>query len=272
MLRPAPCLSKKILAKKSQTPRQHIAQPIIRLGSLLCLLPATCFANPVYKAVLADGRVVYTDNANKAYEQTQNTQQIQVLDKLTSQTTPIVQPPVNNLSNAPTSNETLAPMLSSSLTVSDSQTANAPIADEPTNAPTTPKTLPSQRGDYQLTIDTPSATTAYRRAVQPIEVKVSSNPALKNGDRFVYLVNGHHIATTKDSQFAIPTNEFDPNLYTLTVSIENIKGDIIATANQEFYILPNNVVLQQKRKEAIAAKEAYDKLPWYKKLKINIGL
>lgn len=270
MLIPAQFLSKKIVAKQPTTTRQHIARPIIGLGGLLCLLPVACLANPVYKAVLADGSVVYTDNANKAYEQTQNTQQIQVLDKLTSQTTPTSQPSFTSSSNAPNSVDAIAPVTPSAnngITVSDSQTPT-----EPTTTATTPKILPSQRGDYQLTIETPSSKRAYRRAVQPVEVKVNSNPLLKSGDRFIYSVNGHHIATTKDSQFAIPTDEFDPNLYTLTVNIENIKGDIVATANQEFYVLPNNIVLQQKRKAAIAAKEAYDKLPWYKKLKINISL
>jgi hypothetical protein len=56
------------------------------------------------------------------------------------------------------------------------------------------------------------------------------------------------------------------------VNLENVKGQVIATSSQTINILPNNGVLRRQRQAAAAAKAAYDALPWYKKLSINVNL
>lgn len=237
-----------------------LATTIINMGVVTTFgwLTLTSHAE-IYKAVAADGRIVYTDNANKALEVSQNPQQITVLDKLTATTPASVQ--------AVNSTATVAPTVIGSGT----DATTTPVL--PSVQPLTPARVNvSQRGDYRLHIVSPMPEMVYRRVVQPIDVQVSVSPALKAGDRLVYLVNGKHFATTAERQIRIPTDDYNPEKYLLTVHIENIKGDVIATAEQPFYILANNFAIQQQRKAAAEAKAAYDKLPWYKKIKININL
>lgn len=237
---------------------------IIKAAGASCLAIA-CSITPsyatVYKALTPDGRVVYTDNADAAFSASQDTQKILVMDKLDALTP--VTTPTNNPSpaNAPASQ----PMTNTVATDSGSITAQGnPLAVNNVKA--------SQTGDYRLTIESPTVDMAYRKPAQPVDIQVTLNPALRKGDRLVYKINGKHIATTQDTHYQVDTQDYLPQQYTLTVNVENILGEVVASQSRPFYILQNNFVLQKQRKAAAEAKAAYDKLPWYKKIKININL
>ena len=224
----------------------------------LSLLTALSHAQ-IYKSVTPDGQVVYTDNANTAFEVGKSSNNFMVLDKLaTVQATQSA-----TTSTSPSANAT-------SLTASPQ--VNGDTSPTATSSDNTSTIRSSETGDYRLTIIHPEPEMAYRRVTQTIDVEVATSPALKTGDRFVYSINGKHIATTADNQIKIATDQYNPGEYQLTVKIENIKGDIIATAERPFYILSNNFAIQKQRKALAKAKADYEKLPWYKKMKINITL
>lgn len=228
------------------------------IGLVSIFVPSIASHAEIYKAVTPDGQVVYTDNADNAYKASQDTTKITVLDKLTATTSITDSVTTSAGQNLPTS--------PTDMTV-------ATTVSVPSDSRTRGKLQESQQGDYQLTIKTPNKDNlTYRRVIQPIEVEVVASPALKAGDRFVYAINGQHFATTSDSKISIPTDNYNPEKYVLTVKIENLKGAIVATAEQPFYILSNNVAMQNQRKALAKAKADYDKLPWYKKLKVTINL
>lgn len=233
--------------------------------TLLTVLTLSVGHAEIYKSVTPDGRVVYTDNADNAYKASQDTQKIVVLDKIN----PIAPTVAQTTATIPTSPSTNPIIVASETAITQNQPLNQQMVEQQLRSRTIRE---SQQGDYRLVINTPSKEMAYRRVIQNIEVEVTASPSLKVGDRFVYAINGEHLATTSDSKISLPTDKYNPEKYLLTVKIENIKGDIIATAEQPFYILSNNFAIQNQRKALAKAKADYDKLPWYKKLKININL
>lgn len=227
----------------------------------------------VYKSITPDGRVVYTDNADNAYRASQDPAKIIVLDKLTPAATTT---PVAVSANA--ASNTASPILAAQTTETISSQSlqlqpvtSPPVVEGQQELPTQTITE-SKKGDYQLVINKPAVDMAYRRVSQTIDVEVTAIPALRAGDRFVYAINGKHIATTKNATLSIPTDAYYPEKYIFSVKIENVKGDIVASAERPFYILANNFAIQKQRKAAAAAKAAYDKLPWYKKIKVHINL
>lgn len=201
----------------------------------------------VYRTITPDGQVVYTDNANSAYQYNHDTSQIMVLDAY------------EQIKQAQNPTSTTPPIAISEQT--SQQISNNTI-------PVTPENF------YRFQIVTPDDKMVYRRP-NDIVVQVKSVPALQAGDRFVYRINGKHIATTQENEYKISSLDYMPEKYTLTVQIENGKGKVIQEKHQDFYLLANNIPIKQKRKaeaEKKAKQEAYDKLPWYKKIGYNINI
>lgn len=221
----------------------------LNLGLALIL---TVFTNvsmaEVYRTITADGQVVYTDNVNSAYQYNNDTSQLAILDAYQH---------IKQAQNPTPATTTSAPSV---------EQKNQQVSTD--NIPVTPENF------YQFNIVIPDEKMVYRRP-NDIVVKVTTSPSLQRGDRFVYRINGKHIATTQDNEYKISSLEYIPEKYTLTVQIENGKGRVIHEKHQDFYLLANNIPIKQKRKaeaEAKAKKEAYDKLPWYKKIGYNINI
>lgn len=210
----------------------------------------------IYKTTTPDGKVIYTDDTTKAFQLSgEKTNNITILDNIT------------NRSQVPTT----LPLPSHEITVGYSSNNDVIVVQPVVNKPSFSL---SQKGDYHLTITTPAVGMVYRRPA-PIVVDVDVKPDLKNSDRIVYFINNKHIATTSEKHYEIPTLDYMPEKYTLTVKIENAKGEIVAEQSQDFQLLQNNVYIQKQRQKAKAeaeAKKAYDNLPWYKKISVNIGL
>lgn len=203
----------------------------------------------IFRTVTADGQVVYTDNADSAYKYNNDVSKMAILDN--------IQSPSETQKTNTAEGQASSELGQNTVTMSPNNTFQ-----------------PTEIGFYDLSIITPDTKMVYRRP-NDIRVQVETKPTLQAGDRFVYRINGKHIATTQENTYDISSLNYMPEKYTLTVQIENGKGKIIAEKSQEFHLLTNNFAIRQKRKaqaEAKAKKEAYDKLPWYKKIGYNINI
>lgn len=238
-----------------------LAQQILLKSTLIALVFGNLAHAEIYKTVTSDGKVVYTDNANKAYQYNNDTTQIQILDNLNSQKS---QATVQSTVQTATINQ---PIVSATqTTVVNSDTVN--------QADGSPAISTPMSTSYQLTIIKPEADMVYRRPAD-IVVEVSTRPSLQAGDRIVYRINGKHIATTQAMTYNISSLAYMPERYTLSVEVENAKGQVIASQSRDFQLLGNNFAIQKKRKalaEAKAKQKLYDSLPWYKKIAVNLNL
>lgn len=220
--------------------------------TLVILMASNVSMAQVFRTVTPDGQVIYTDNANSAYQYNNDSSQMTILDSYQK-----IQPAQNPYIST---SQPMTPLMGETLSVNVSSPTN--------NIQVTPT------GFYHLNIVMPDKNMVYRRP-NDIVVQVETSPALQAGDRFVYRINGKHIATTQAGEYKISSLDYMPEKYTLTVQIENGKGKIINEQSQEFHLLANNFATKQKRKaeaEEKAKKEAYDKLPWYKKISYNINI
>ncbi len=230
-------------------------------------------AKPIYKTTTSDGRIIYTDNLNNAYQHNQNTQQISIIDNLTSQRTQ--------------SQSTLTASVSGNLAYSEQSgvapevSSQAELAEIPTSSNSlqydvstihlmnVSSTAISKQGDYKITINKPDNETSYRRPAQMLDIDLSLDQNLKQGDTIVIRLNGKEISRGKQLKQQIATTELNPDKYTLNVTIENRSNHVIAEAQTNFYVVINNPLIQRQR-QLKAEQEAYNALPWYKKIAIDI--
>lgn len=215
----------------------------------------------VYKTTTSDGQVVYTDNINTAYQYNKNSKTISVLDKLPSQSQ------VSSTTNqsTTTSNNLNNEVDNAVSTTTDNRLPDS-LGDSLTARLSTQSISASQQGDYVIKIVSPEAGQTLRRGSQPIEINVALTPSLKTGDRIVYQLNNQTLATIKDTSYTIATTTLDPNPYTITVSVENVLGEIIAQDTRAITLISNNVLYQKKRKAIAEAQKKKANQPWYKKI------
>ena len=225
---------------------------LMALGLLLSQLSQA----EVYKTTTSEGQVVYTDNINTAYQYNKNSKNISVLDKLPSQ---------SQLSST-TQPATTSSNLNNEVDNAASTAADSRLPDSLTGRLSTQSISASQQGDYVIKIVSPEAGQTLRRGSQPIEINVALTPSLKTGDRIVYQLNNQTLATIKDTSYTIATTTLDPNPYTITVSVENVLGEVIAQDTCAITLISNNVVYQKKRKAIAEAQKKKANQPWYKKI------
>ncbi len=215
----------------------------------------------VYKTTTSDGQVVYTDNINTAYQYNKNSKNISVLDKLPTQS----QGSSTTTQPATTSTSLNNEVNNAASTAGDNRLPDS-LGNRLTGRLSTQSISASQQGDYVLRIVSPEAGQTLRRGSQPIEINVALTPSLKTGDRIVYQLNNQTLATTKDTSYTIATTTLDPNPYTITVSVENILGKVIAQDTRAINLISNNVLYQKKRKAIAQAQKKKANQPWYKKI------
>ena len=215
----------------------------------------------VYKTTTSDGQVVYTDNINTAYQYNKNSKTISVLDKLPTQS----QVSSTTTQPATTSNNLNNEVDNAASTATDNRLPDS-LGDSLTDRLSTQSISASQQGDYVLNIVSPEAGQTLRRGSQPIEVSVALTPSLKTGDRIVYQLNNQTLATIKNTSYTIATTTLDPNPYTITVSVENVLGEVIAQDTRAINLISNNVLYQKKRKAIAEAQKKKANQPWYKKI------
>ena len=222
------------------------------LMALMLLLSQLSHAE-VYKTTTSEGQVVYTDNINTAYQYNKNSKTISVLDKLPTQSQ------VSSTTNqsTTTSNDLNNEVDNAASTATDNRLPNS-LSTQSISA--------SQQGDYVVKIVAPAAGQTLRRGSQPIEISVALTPSLKTGDRVVYQLNNQTLATIKDTSYTIATTTLDPNPYTITVSVENVLGEIIAQDTRAINLISNNVLYQKQRKAIAQAQKKKANQPWYKKI------
>jgi hypothetical protein len=222
---------------------------LMALGLLLSQLSHA----EVYKTTTSEGQVVYTDNINTAYQYNRNSKTISVLDKLSTQSQ------VSSTTNQSTTT-------SISLNNEVDNAASTATDNHLPDSLSTQAILASQQGDYVIKIVSPEAGQTLRRGSQPIEINVALTPSLKTGDRIVYQLNNQTLATIKDTSYTIATTTLDPNPYTITVSVENVLGEVIAQDTRAITLISNNVLYQKKRKAIAQAQKKKANQPWYKKI------
>ena len=211
----------------------------------------------VYKTTTSEGQVVYTDNINTAYQYNKSSKNISVLDKLPTQ---------SQVSSTTTQPATTSTSLNNQVNNAASTAADSRLPDSLTGRLSTQFISASQQGDYVIKIVSPEAGQTLRRGSQPIEINVALTPSLKTGDRIVYQLNNQTLATTKDTSYTIATTTLDPNPYTITVSVENVLGEVITQDTRAITLISNNVLYQKKRKAIAQAQKKKANQPWYKKI------
>lgn len=211
----------------------------------------------VYKTTTLEGQVVYTDNINTAYQYNKNSKNISVLDKLPTQ---------SQVSSTTNQSTTTSNNLNNEVDNAASTATDNRLPDSLTDRLSTQSISASQQGDYILNIVSPEAGQTLRRGSQPIEINVALTPSLKTGDRIVYQLNNQTLATIKDTSYTIATTTLDPNPYTITVSVENVLGEVIAQDTRAINLISNNVLYQKKRKAIAQAQKKKANQPWYKKI------
>lgn len=230
------------------------------LMALMLLLSPLSHAE-VYKTTTSEGQVVYTDNINTAYQYNKNSKNISVLDKLPTQS----QVSATTTQPATTSTSLNNQVNNAASTATDNRLPDS-LGDSLTDRLSTQSISASQQGDYLIKIVSPEAGQTLRRGSQPIEISFALTPSLKTGDRIVYQLNNQTLATTKDTSYTIATTTLDPNPYTITVSVENVLGKVIAQDTRVINLISNNVLYQKKRKAIAQAQKKKANQPWYKKI------
>lgn len=248
-----------ILTKYSTNNNSDLRYSLI-LTAVVLLLSQLSHAE-VYKTTTSEGQVVYTDNINTAYQYNKNSKSISVLDKLPTQSQ------VSSTTNqsTTTSNNLNNEVNNAASTATDNRLPDS-LGERLTGRLSTQSISASQQGDYVLNIVSPAAGQTLRRGSQPIEVSVALTPSLKTGDRIVYQLNNQTLATIKDTSYTIATTTLDPNPYTITVSVENVLGEVIAQDTRAITLISNNVLYQKKRKAIAQAQKKKANQPWYKKI------
>lgn len=248
-----------ILTKYSTNNNSDLRYSLI-LTAVVLLLSQLSHAE-VYKTTTSEGQVVYTDNINTAYQYNKNSKSISVLDKLPTQSQ------VSSTTNqsTTTSNNLNNEVNNAASTATDNRLPDS-LGERLTGRLSTQSISASQQGDYVLNIVSPEAGQTLRRGSQPIEINVALTPSLKTGDRIVYQLNNQTLATIKDTSYTIATTTLDPNPYTITVSVENVLGEVIAQDTRAITLISNNVLYQKKRKAIAEAQKKKANQPWYKKI------
>nr|WP_312538861.1 MULTISPECIES: DUF4124 domain-containing protein [unclassified Moraxella] len=248
-----------ILTKYSTNNNSDLRYSLI-LTAVVLLLSQLSHAE-VYKTTTSEGQVVYTDNINTAYQYNKNSKSISVLDKLPTQSQ------VSSTTNqsTTTSNNLNNEVNNAVSTATDNRLPDS-LGDRLTGRLSTQSISASQQGDYVLNIVSPEAGQTLRRGSQPIEINVALTPSLKTGDRIVYQLNNQTLATIKDTSYTIATTTLDPNPYTITISVENVLGEVVAQDTRAINLISNNVLYQKKRKAIAQAQKKKANQPWYKKI------
>ena len=248
-----------ILTKYSTNNNSDLRYSLI-LTAVVLLLSQLSHAE-VYKTTTSEGQVVYTDNINTAYQYDKNSKNISVLDKLSTQSQ------VSSTTNQSTTTSTsLNNQVDNAASTATDNRLPDRLGDSLTGRLSTQSISASQQGDYVLNIVSPEAGQTLRRGSQPIEINVALTPSLKTGDRIVYQLNNQTLATIKDTSYTIATTTLDPNPYTITVSVENVLGEVIAQDTRAINLISNNVLYQKKRKAIAQAQKKKANQPWYKKI------
>lgn len=253
-----------MILKKYSTDHNSSLRYSFILTAVVLLLSQLSHAE-VYKTTTSEGQVVYTDDINTAYQYDKNSKTISVLDKLSTQSQ------VSSTTNQSTTTSTsLNNQVDNAVSTTTDNRLPDSLGDSLTARLTerlsTQSISASQQGDYVIKIVAPAAGQTLRRGSQPIEVSVALTPSLKTGDRIVYQLNNQTLATIKDTSYTIATTTLDPNPYTITVSVENVLGEVIAQDTRAITLISNNVLYQKKRKAIAEAQKKKANQPWYKKI------
>lgn len=127
--------------------------------------------------------------------------------------------------------------------------------------------LPAQA--YTVSIINPAQEQAYLRPAQNIDISVQVSPTPTPLHTLVVRLNGNYIAANQNN-LSLATIDYDVGNYLLSAELQSETGQVIAQDSRMIYIIPQNNLISQERERQAAQQAAYDALPWYKKLYINM--
>lgn len=121
---------------------------------------------------------------------------------------------------------------------------------------------------YQITITEPAEERAYHRPTQTIDIETQVKPTLPEGYSVAILLNDKVVSD--GAKTSIETLDIMAGEYTLTAIIMDKSAKTIAQDSRTIYVIQNAPYVRKKLK-AIEKRQAYEALPWYKKLAIGIN-
>lgn len=131
--------------------------------------------------------------------------------------------------------------------------------------------LTGQAFAYELTIS-PTEDRAYQRPAQSAEVSVSVAPTPPAYYTLSLLFDGKPLfvgASTAMDNINLPTADYDLGAHVLFAELKDDAGRVVASDQRTLYFIQNNIISKQLRAKQ-ASQEAFNHLPWYKRLYINL--
>lgn len=117
---------------------------------------------------------------------------------------------------------------------------------------------------YEVTITEPSVERAYSSPAETLQIKTSISPEPTALHTFVIKLDDKVLAINEDNA-SIATMGQNTGEHTITAELQDETGRVIASDVRKVYFVINTIIMREKR-EFAKAQDAYNALPWYKKL------
>lgn len=131
--------------------------------------------------------------------------------------------------------------------------------------------LTSQAFAYELVIS-PTEDRAYQRPAQSADISVSVRPTPPNYYTLSVSVDGKVLfagASVAMGQVSLPSVDYDLGEHTVLAELKDDAGHVVATDRRLIYFIQNSTIAKHNRHQQ-ASQEAFVRLPWYKRLYINL--
>ncbi len=125
---------------------------------------------------------------------------------------------------------------------------------------------------YDVTITEPSADRAYQRPAETAQIKVAVKPTPPNYYTLNISVDGKVLssgAAAYANSVALPSVDYGAGEHIITAQLRNDSGQVVASDTRKIYFIQSNLI-NRKAKAALADKAAFENLPWYQRLYINL--
>ncbi len=209
------------------------------MGAASAYVPLASAA-PIYKVVDEDtGQVTFTDRP-QSYEQQSDKR--------------VIQTNVSTASEGAQSNST-------SGTDNNSQSVVAAAVENSAQSSSMDSV------NYQMVMIEPSEARAYHRPAQVINVAVQTRPALQAGDSVSIYFDGNEIA--RGLSTSIATVNVLPGQHSIQAVIKDKNGQVLQQVGRTVQVIQNTRA-RLNRQRATDQLQAYQNLPWHKKILLKM--
>lgn len=121
---------------------------------------------------------------------------------------------------------------------------------------------------YTVNITEPSEDRAYRRPAQSADIRISVSPKPTPLHTLILKVNGkYHSANSY--QTSLPSIDYNPGEQIITVELQDETGRVVTSDTRKIYFIQKSLIIDNEREKA-KQQIAYDNLPWYQKLYVDM--